>query len=228
MIAMFRRWHWQRQRRRLATNAEAIWHGWLAQAIPENSSPFDKVNWLVIDTETTGLESDASLLSIGWVPIRGGHVRLGDAEHHLVASSAGVGDSATVHRITDTDLAEGVSLDHVLQRLASALMDHWPVFHGAALDARLLDEAFRASGAGGFPPPWVDTLQSEQRRRAHRNKPLKPGDLQLDALRSVYRLPPHTPHHALSDALATAELFCAQSLVNGLRAQPAVAEIWAH
>ena len=227
MIAALRRWRWQRQRNRLAEAAESRWQEWLAQEIPGNAHRFSDTSWLVIDTETTGLDDDATLVSIGWVAIREGRIRLGEAEHHLLATTSDVGHSATVHRLTDSDLEAGRAPTEVLHALATALVDHWPVFHGAALDVRLLDAAFQQAGAGGFPPPWVDTLQAEKHRRARREAPLKPGDLQLDALRQHYRLPAHTQHHALSDALATAELFCAQAMANGQRSQPELAELWA-
>jgi DNA polymerase-3 subunit epsilon len=208
------RWWWQRQRRSLAATAQSPLRGWLEQDIPGARDDFAQTRWLVIDLETTGLESDARIISVGWVPIRQGRIVLGAARHRLVNQenvTTGVGDSATVHRITDTELDSGAALAEVLTELFENLQGHWPVFHGAALDTRLLDIACREYFDGRFAAPWADTLQVEKARRERRDITIRPGDLQLDTLRHAYRLPPHTQHHALSDALATAELFCAQA-----------------
>jgi len=49
----------------------------------------------------------------------------------------------------------------------------------------------------------------ELARRKRRDQPVKPGELQLSALRSSYNLPRYTAHDALIDACATAELMLA-------------------
>ena len=60
-------------------------------------------------------------------------------------------------------------------------------------------------------PPFacLDTLQIEADRRRRREQPAQPGELQLGRLRRAYGLPAYTAHNALTDALATAELFLA-------------------
>lgn len=211
-----RRWWWQQQRRKVAAAAQAPLRAWLEQELPAAKDDFTQVNWLVVDLETTGLETDARIISVGWVPIRQGRIILGAARHRLVSQDiarvdSGVGNSATVHRITDTELDHGLPLADVLAELLNDLQDHWPVFHGAALDTRMLDRACRDCFNGRFAAPWVDTLRIEKARCERRDITIRPGDLQLDTLRQAYRLPPHTQHHALSDALATAELFSAQA-----------------
>ncbi len=78
----------------------------------------------------------------------------------------------------------------------------------------------------------VDTLELEARFHRHRRARMlatmlgrAPASLRLDASRRRYRLPRYSAHHALTDALATAELFLAQV---GYRFAPdtPVGELW--
>ena len=55
----------------------------------------------------------------------------------------------------------------------------------------------------------IDTEVLARRRLQRRNQPYRPGELRLSGLRERYQLPRYRAHNALSDALATAELFLA-------------------
>jgi DNA polymerase-3 subunit epsilon len=57
--------------------------------------------------------------------------------------------------------------------------------------------------------PIIDTLEIAQRAFQRRNHTIQPGDLRLFNLRPRYNLPQYKAHNALSDALATAEVFLA-------------------
>ena len=57
----------------------------------------------------------------------------------------------------------------------------------------------------------IDTLEIAQRVFERRNHTIQPGDLRLFNLRPRYNLPQYRAHNALSDALATAELFLAMA-----------------
>lgn len=219
MNARLRRWYWQRRRKLAAANAWPPLREWLLQPLPRPDTAFDAIDWLVIDIETTGLGGDAHIVSIGWVPIRRARILLGEADHRLVATSRGVGESATIHRITDSAVENATPVDVALQALFVALGGHWPVFHGAALDVAMLDRACRAHFSAPFLPPWTDTLDLERRRRERRGDVIRGGELQLAQARAAYRLPPHAQHHALGDALATAELLCAQVAKGGGKAR---------
>jgi DNA polymerase-3 subunit epsilon len=57
--------------------------------------------------------------------------------------------------------------------------------------------------------PTIDTQVLARRRFERRDQPYQPKDLRLFNLRTTYGLPRYQAHNALSDALATAELFLA-------------------
>jgi DNA polymerase-3 subunit epsilon len=65
--------------------------------------------------------------------------------------------------------------------------------------------------AYGARPPLtvVDTLTLEHRLRADGNGEVH-GSLRLDAARRTHGLPRYSAHHALTDAIAAAELLLAQ------------------
>lgn len=58
----------------------------------------------------------------------------------------------------------------------------------------------------------LETLHQQRLHGGILNKVLgkKPDSVRLGASRTRYGLPPYTPHHALTDAVATAELLQAQ------------------
>jgi DNA polymerase-3 subunit epsilon len=84
--------------------------------------------------------------------------------------------------------------------------------HHKAIDVAFLKDAYRRSGMKWPSPNVVDTVDLLVRlaRRAHLSRPELPADppaLNLSAAREAHGLPPYQAHDALTDALATAELF---------------------
>lgn len=227
---------WQWQRRRLAKTVASPLREWLQQEVPAANTPARDIDWLVIDCETSGTGyagSDAQLLSIGWVPVRNARIVLADARHRLLATDAGVGQSATVHRLTDEVIEQGENPEHVMAALLQDLQGKWPVFHGGRLDVAVLG-ALAAHCYGGdagsrasfkWSKPWSDTLLMAQRRFRRRDESIAPGALQLGALRQRLNLPAYRQHHALSDAIATAEVFLAQ--LAGMGEKASFADCWA-
>ena len=171
-----------------------------------------QVELLALDLETTGLDARTDhVLSLGWVPVAGGQVILGDAHEHRVRPPEGtdVGSSATIHRLTDDALAQAAPLVEVLPLLLRALHGRVLLAHHAAVEVEFVGAA--AASAYGARPPLtvVDTLTLEHRLRADVNGEVQ-GSLRLDAARRTHGLPRYSAHHALTDAVAAAELLLAQ------------------
>jgi len=218
----------------------ATWHAWRRRTVarratsaslaalleaprPPLRAHWRDTEWLALDIETTSLHADrATLVSIGWVPVSHARLVLSDAMHLLVSGGDPVGQSATVHRVTDTSRGAGIPLHDALEQLWIAAANRIPLFHGAALDIAVLDRL--ATQLFGAPwMPWhADTLALERRRLERGNRVVRQGELSLAAVRERYGLPSLTAHHALADALATAELFLAQCASRGA---PTLAEL---
>jgi DNA polymerase-3 subunit epsilon len=170
---------------------------------PPGTAPVSQVELLALDLETTGLDPRTDhVLSVGWVPVAGGQVLLADA-------GVDVGSSATIHGLTDDALAGAASLAEVLPRLLGALHGRVLLAHHAPIEVEFVGAA-TVSAYGARPPlTVVDTLALEHRLRADVNGEVQ-GSLRLDAARRTYGLPRYASHHALTDAVAAAELLLAQ------------------
>lgn len=205
------------QRRRLRGRiADNPLKEFLQAPLAPRETPFDKVEFVCLDIETTGLDpQSAEMLSVGWVLIRDAKVELGTAESHILRPAGEVGVSATVHGLTDTFLESGDSAANVLRGILDVLCGRVLVVHYAGLDKMLLDRLCLEYFGGRLLVPVVDTLQLEYRRQ-RRRQPLNAGSsLRLADLRAAYHLPYYAAHDSLVDAIATAELLLAMVASHG-------------
>ena len=178
-------------------------------SVPTAGSRFGDCELVALDIETTGLDAaSAEMLSIGWVLIRDGKVALETAESHLVRPSGDVGDSATVHGLTDTICETGRDPGLVLDRVVQVLTGRVLVVHFAGLDKGLLDRLCRDRYRVPLLVPVVDTLALAHHRQK-RNDAESGASLRLNDLRHAYNLPAYAAHDCLVDAIATAELLLA-------------------
>ena len=91
------------------------------------------------------------------------------------------------------------------QRLAGRVL----LVHHASLELRFLQRLCRSWYDTPLIVHVVDTQVLARRRFERHNRPYRAAHLRLANLRAAYGLPRYRAHHALSDALATAELFLA-------------------
>jgi DNA polymerase-3 subunit epsilon len=211
------RWPWRRgpearRVRALRTAPPGPLHDYLSVPVPEDGAPLAELPLLAIDLETTGLDPRRDrVLSVGFVPVDGHRIRLGGARHLIVRDEAGVGQSATVHGLTDDVVAGGVPFDEVVAEVLAALRGRALLAHFARIETGFLDAACRLRWGQGLPCVVVDTLELE--RRAHANPwgpPADVGGLRLFRARERRGLPQYKAHHALVDALACGELYLTQ------------------
>lgn len=178
------------------------------------ATPVRDDRWLAVDVETTGLDPAADrLLSIGWVPVDGDEIILGGAGHVILRGAGGegsVGHSATLHGLTDDAVAAGTDPADAVAMLLRALAGRTLLAHFADLETGFLDRACRTHFGAGLTVPVADTMEREFRRFRDEHRQPRRGDLRLWAVRERYGLPPYKAHHALTDALAGAELWLAQ------------------
>lgn len=179
---------------------------------PTADTPYTRAEFLAVDIETTGLSRDDEIVSIGFVPVIEGRVRLAGAEHLLVRPSRPVGDAAAkVHGLLDDRLAAAGPLSEALARLLAALAGRIPIAHHVEVERAFLSRACRTLHGHPLVTPWVDTLALARRNGTRGNAVLGAGELRLSACRRRRGLPRHRSHDALADALACAELFLAEA-----------------
>ncbi|HLS46150.1 MAG TPA: 3'-5' exonuclease, partial [Ornithinicoccus sp.] len=99
---------------------------------------------LALDIETTGLDpARHEVLSFGMVPVRRLTIELAEARQYAVrpVRGAGVGDSATVHGITDDVAAGAEPMEEVLPRVLAALEGRALLAHHASIEVGFLTAA---------------------------------------------------------------------------------------
>lgn len=171
---------------------------------------------LALDLELTGLDPGrAEIVSAGFVPIDGLRIRLAGAQRILVRPEGNVEESAKVHLIRDEDLEAAASLEEAMVLILEALRGRVLLVHFSRLDHGMLARICRHRYGAPLVVPVVDTLAVAHRQLLRTGREPAPGSLRLPALRAQYGLPPAPLHGALSDAVATAELFLAMVAEKG-------------
>lgn len=207
-----RRW-WLR-RKQLAEPFDAF----VASELPDPSRSFAETEFVSLDIETTGLDpATADMLSVGWVLVRNGRIDLETAASHIVRPTGDVGDSASVHGLTDTVVGAGLDWGTVLDKIVHVLAGRVLLVHHAGLDHALLDRMCRQRYGARLLLPVVDTLAIEHRRHRQKHHLESNSSLRLADLREAYGLPRYAAHDSLVDAIATAELLLAMASHNKVK-----------
>lgn len=201
----------------------------LRPAMPLGDTPL-----VALDFETTGLDPRRhSIVSIGVVPFTLERISFSQRRHWLLKPRFDLQDrSVTLHHITHSDLADAPDLGVVLEEVLDALAGRLPVVHYHNIERAFLDSALRYRLGEGLLFPMIDTMALEARvyrqsmmARFKRWLGGKPVSIRLHDSRLRYGLPAYQPHHAVVDALATAELFQAQVAARFSPSTP-VGELW--
>lgn len=172
--------------------------------MPDRRRPLASAGFVVVDTETTGLDArSAHLLSIGACKVESGALQLAPSFETAVRPAVPSADeNVLVHGIGRQHQLEGVSAAVALcefLRFAGR-----PVFVGfhALFDATVLRRALHAELGIAFDTAWLDL--------AVLLPVLYPGladhTWDLDRWLAHFGIPCSSRHNALADACATAEL----------------------
>lgn len=214
------------QRRREAALAQARpgpLRDYLSTPFPDPGTRVEDLSLLALDVETTGLDPERDrVVAVGWVPVDGRSVDLSGAGRRVLGVRMDVGQSATVHGLTDDAIAEGEVPIEVLVEVLRVLRGRVLLAHHAAIEVGFLDAACRRAWGAPFATAGVDTLALQRRVLAGRiegHPELRPGALRLWAARERYGLPRYRAHEPLTDALACAELYLAQTSELALRSR---------
>ncbi len=182
------------------------------------SPAWDDATYWALDLETGGLDPHHdAIIAVGMVPIRGGTIRLGEAYETLVRPPASAGtisaESMRAHHLVPRDVSDAPPLHQVMAAIRERL-DGGAVLlvHQAAIDVRFLRQAHRVLSLRWPRPRVVDTVDLLV-RAARKARFIDPDAqehdlvLNLSSARRRLGLPDYGAHDALTDAIATAELF---------------------
>lgn len=182
---------------------------------PADDTPLDELRLLAVDVETTGLDPRKhQLVSIGWVPVNGGVIDLAGAGYVILRGAADftVGPSATIHRLTDDEIAAGIDHADAVGQLLEALTGRALLGHFVAMEAGFLSDACERLFGAPLKVPAVDTFAIERLHMERMGTYPRGEDLRLARVRHRYGLPAYRNHNALTDALACAEQYLAHKV----------------
>ncbi len=208
---------------RCAIPAPAPGTGYHAAVFSFRSPAWDEVTYWALDLETGGLDPKRDpILAVGMVPIRAGIIQLGEAYRTLVRPrDGGVIDPASVaaHQLLWGDVAEAPPLEQVLPEVERRLGDGVLLVHQRAVDVTFLRREFKRTGLNWPSPRVVDTVDLLLRVGRQGNPQISNDHLPLNLARARrhHGLPEYQAHDALTDAIATAELFLMLRLLMGAR-----------
>ena len=206
-----------------------------AQGTPSGDSPLQHVPLAALDVETTGLNtSQDEIVSIGVVPMTLARIQASASRYWVVHPKTELRpESITIHAITHSQIEEAPDLEAILDELLPMLAGRIIVVHCRDIERSFLNAALMSRIGEGIEFPVIDTMELEA--RLHRKPPTlfarllgrrtRPVSIRLAPSRTRYRLPRYRAHHALTDALASAELLQAQ-VAHRFSPQTPLHELW--
>jgi DNA polymerase III subunit epsilon len=176
---------------------------------PRRRTPWREARYCVVDLELSGLDPRRhEIISFGALPVADGRIQLDGAAHGLVRPTKALAEAAIrVHGILAADLANAPPLAQALAPLLEAMSGRVLVAHHAAVERAFLGAALRSLGVR-LRGPIIDTALLARLWLAERDG-IPPVPMSLSGLAQACRLPVHSPHTAIGDALTTAQLFIA-------------------
>ena len=160
-------------------------------------SPLAGARWVVIDCETSGLDTARDrLLSVAGVKVRGGGIELQDYFDSRVRQEApSAPDNILVHGIGADAQRSGQPLAQVIEGLDAFMGADLPVAFHAPFDAAILRRHGLARRA-----KWLDLAALAPALFPGRKAEV------LDDWLAAFGIPAHGRHDALGDAFASAQL----------------------
>jgi DNA polymerase-3 subunit epsilon len=218
-----------------ATTRDPRLRAFYAQGAAAGSTALKDVPLAALDVETTGLDpARDEIVSIGVVPMTIAHISSSASRYWVLRPRVELSpESVAIHAITHAQIEAAPDLDAILGELLAALAGRVVVVHCGDIERGFLDAALRMRIGEGIEFPVIDTMELEA--RLYRRPPgffawllgrrRRTESIRLANSRSRYKLPRYRAHHALTDALATAELLQAQ-VAHRFSVETALAEVW--
>ncbi len=203
-------------------------------AWPDAETPMGEVEFMALDLETTGLDARRhAIVSIGLIPFTLHRIRSDQAWYQVVRPQGDLlPESVAFHHITHSDIRQAPRFGEILEELLEKLAGKVAVVHYRNVERNFLEQAAQQAVGESLLFPVIDTMQIE----ADLNPQRQPGwllrllgkqpiSIRLADSRLRYGLPVYQAHHALTDALATAELLQAQ-VATHFSPQQRLGDLW--
>jgi DNA polymerase III subunit epsilon len=173
-----------------------------------DDTPIDDVRFVVLDSETTGLNPRTDrLITIGAVTVRAGEIVIADAFDALIQMRANT-SAVTVHGVTRDESQAGVSEADALEGFLDYVRDGVIVGHHIGHDVATFDAALERHWGGKLLNRSMDTMDLTlhlEQDGAFAGRPAI-RRFTLDALCELFGVVPHDRHTASGDAFITAQV----------------------
>jgi DNA polymerase-3 subunit epsilon len=189
-----------------------LWSRKRGRTAVDERAPVSAVRFVAVDTELTGLdERKDSIVSIGAVRMTGGTIHLGGTFYRLVnPATALTRESVVVHEITPSEVREQPGIENALRELVAYCGADVLVGHFVSIDLGFLNREAKRILGGPLPNAVIDTFSVYEWLRKRRQAPWCQSTAvrgyQLSEIARCFGVTVDGAHHALQDALATAEL----------------------
>ena len=173
-----------------------------------DDTPVDQVRFVVLDSETTGLDPRHDrLITIGSVAVRAGEIQLHDSFDTLIRVDENT-SAVAVHGVTRDESRHGIEEPEALQRFLDYVRDGVIVGHHIGHDVLTLDAGYERYWGMQLLNRSMDTmdltLHLEQDGAFAGRPPIR--HFTLDALCEMFNVIPHDRHTAAGDAFITAQV----------------------
>ncbi len=172
-------------------------------------TPAAQIRFVVVDTETTGLDPRRDrIITIGAVAVRGDEILLDDA-FEIMLKLAYNHSSVAIHGITRDEAASGMEEPEALVLFLEYLRDGIIVGHHIGHDVEVLNRACERCFDFALKNRSLDTMDLTLHLRddgAFSERPIPEG-FSLDTLCDMFGVVPHDRHTAGGDAFLTALIF---------------------
>ena len=170
-----------------------------SRKLPWRTAPF-----AALDFEATGLDFGRDrIISLGVVPVEGGRIEVGRSLYELVdPGDVSVSpESVTVHGLRPVDVRGTNSSEAARETLRVALGGRFLITWYARVESSFLGSLY-----GTRPKRWLDRCV-DVRWLVLSLLGADAATLSLSRAAAEFGVPVANPHHALDDALVTAQLF---------------------
>ncbi len=187
-----------------AESKRLVWR-WFNSVVTMPWTPCAVAEWVVIDTETSGLDvRHHTLLSIGAVRVRERRVEMGEWFYREIRpEKASERANVLVHGIGHGAQLSGDDPARALAAFMAFAGGRPLVAYNAPFDREMVESAVRRHLGIKWRPTWIDT--------ADLVKSMFPGEATelktLDDWMERFGIVHYERHNALADALCTAQLF---------------------
>ncbi len=174
----------------------------------EKQKPIKESNYVVVDTELTGLdERHDSIISIGAIKMHGGRIDMGNTFYKLVKPMTAIPrESIIVHEITPSEVMGEEGIEKVLSDFLGFCGNDIIVGHFTSIDLSFINREVKRIYGSPMQNPVLDTFVIYEWLRA-RGQIACPQHYKLYEIAKCLGVPVNGAHNAIMDAFTTAQVF---------------------